>query len=203
MKLYLSSMDFGDSPIKLAELLGDNKHAALSLNAADFYGDEGRATYLRRFQDDLALLGITSEELDLRKYFGKKDELENHLKKFGLIWTSGGNTFILRSAMKESGLDEILPRLLKDNSVVYGGFSAGACVVCPTLRGIELADDPNEIPPSYPSTIVWDGIGLIDYHIVPHFQSAVGEIDEVVAYYEKQNMKYKTLRDGEVIIVSN
>lgn len=203
MKLYLSSMEFGTAPMKLAEMLGDNKHAAISLNAADYYGDNGRANYLQRFQEDLAAMGITSEELDLRDYFGKKEELENHLKKFGLIWTSGGNTFILRSAMKESGFDEILPKILKDNTVVYGGFSAGACVVCPSLHGIELADDPNEIPPGYPETIVWEGIGLIDYHIVPHFESNFDQIDAVVGFYEKNKMYYKTLRDGEVIIISN
>lgn len=203
MKLYLSSMEFGDSPMKLAEMLGENKHAAISLNAADYYGDDGREGYLRRFQEDFQALGITSEELDLRKYFGKKDELETHLKKFGLIWTSGGNTFVLRSAMKESGFDELLPKILKDNTVVYGGFSAGACVVTPSLHGIELADDPNEIPLGYPETIVWDGIGLVNYHIVPHFESNFGVIDDVVEYYEKNKMNYKTLRDGEVIIVSS
>lgn len=202
MKLYLSSMEFGDNPSKLAEMLGENKHAALILNAADFYGDTGRAGYLKHFQEDLSALGVTSEELDLRNYFGKKDELENHLKKFGLLWAAGGNTFILRSAMKESGFDQLLPEILKDNVIVYGGFSAGACVVCPTLRGIELADDPNEIPPGYPATIVWDGIGLVDFHIVPHFQSSFGEIDEVVSYYEKHKMEFRALRDGEVIIIS-
>lgn len=168
-----------------------------------FHGNTGRAGYLKRFQEDLLALGITSEELDLRNYFGKKNELQTRLKKFGLLWASGGNTFILRSAMKESGFDQLLPEILKDNTIVYGGFSAGACVVCPTLRGIELADDPNEIPPGYPTTIVWDGIGLVDFHIVPHFQATYGEIDEVTSYYEKNKIVYYVLRDGEVIIVSN
>ena len=192
-------MEFGADPSKLAQMLGENKHAALILNAADFYGDVGRAAWVKRMSDDLAELGITSEELDLRNYFGKKGLLGLHLEKFGLIWAAGGNTFILRSAMKESGFDEALPHILKHNTVVYGGFSAGACVVCPTLRGIELADDPSEIPAGYPTDIVWDGLGLIDFHIVPHFESDFDEIDEVVAYYEKNNMKFITLRDGEIL----
>jgi dipeptidase E len=199
MKLYLSSMEFGDTPSKLSEMIGDNKHAALVLNAVDYYGNAGRASYLKQIQEDLSALGITSEELDLRKYFGKKDELQKHLKKFGLIWAAGGNTFILRSAMKESGFDKILPEILKDNAAVYGGFSAGACVVCPTLKGIELADNPDEIPEGYPTEVVWEGLNLIDFHIVPHYQCAFDEIDDVVAYYELHNMKYRTLKDGEVI----
>lgn len=202
MKLYLSSMDFGDSPEKLSELVGENRHVALILNASDFYGDSSRASYLRYFQEDLKKLGLTSEELDLRDYFGKTEELKTHLKNFGLIWASGGNTFILRSAMKESGFDQVIKDLLKNNQIVYGGFSAGACVICPSLKGIDLADDPNEIPEGYPPSIVWEGIGLVDFHIVPHFKSNFAEIDEVVAYYEKHEMKYHTLRDGEVMVLT-
>jgi dipeptidase E len=202
MKLFLSSMDFGDSPEELANLVGENKHAAIILNASDYYGDNGRASYLARFQEDFKKLNITSEELDLRKYFGKKEKLATDLKKFGLIWAAGGNTFILRSAMKESGFDIILPEILKNNTVVYGGFSAGACVVTPSLRGIELVDDATEIPLEYPTEVIWEGIGLVDFHIIPHYESDP-VLDEVETFYRNHQMKYRTLKDGQSITIVN
>jgi len=36
--------------------------------------------------------------------------------------------------MKLSGLDEILKDLLKKENILYGGYSAGVCVLAPTLR---------------------------------------------------------------------
>lgn len=44
--------------------------------------------------------------------------------------------------------------------------------------------------------------GLIDYYIVPHYKSDHCEtklVDEMVEYYKTNNIKYKTLSDGEVI----
>ena len=33
-------------------------------------------------------------------------------------------------------------RLLADDAVAYGGYSAGICVLAPTLRGLEGVDNP-------------------------------------------------------------
>jgi dipeptidase E len=52
--------------------------------------------------------------------------------------------------------DEVLRELLAEDRVVYGGYSAGACVLTPSLHGIELVDDPHDIPAGYPDAVVWD-----------------------------------------------
>lgn len=216
MTLYLSSYQIGDAPERLVELLGPNKHAALILNASDVYGDSQRPAYVKRFQAEFAELGITSEELDLRKYFPtdvlrsvdleKVSQLAQDLTRFGLIWAAGGNTFVLRRAFALSGLDQLLPPLLAQNQVVYGGFSAGACVVTPTLKGLDLVDPPDEIPPGYPAEVMWNGLGLVNFHIAPHFKSPHPEsaaVDDVVAYFKKHQMPYHALQDGEAVVVDN
>jgi dipeptidase E len=206
MKLYLSSYLTGNNPEHLVRMIGSKKHAALILNASDVYGDANRAAYLARFKEEFAELGISSEEIDLRNYFEKPQQLEADLKRFGLIWASGGNTFTLRRAMRASGLDQILPTLLARTDLVYGGFSAGACVVCPSLRGIEFADDPNDVPAGYQSEIIWEGLGLVDFHIVPHYQSAHSEsavADETIAYLNQHHLPYYALEDGEAVVVEN
>lgn len=48
-----------------------------------------------------------------------------------VLFFSGGNTFHLMSCLKESGLDKLLPELLKTR--VYAGISAGSIVTGPNL----------------------------------------------------------------------
>lgn len=149
-----------------------------------------------------AELGIEMEELDLRNYFNAKADLQSALSNYGLMWAAGGNTFALRWAMNKSGLDTLLPNLLQTSDLVYGGFSAGACVLSPTLKGIHLADEPEKIPAT---ELRWEGLGLIDFCIAPHYRSNHPEspaMENVITYYKTHNIKYKTLHDGEAIRIN-
>lgn len=206
MKLYLSSYLTGSSPEHLTKLIDGKKHAALILNASDVYGDMNRSAYVARFKDEFSELGISSEEIDLRKYFGKSETLKSDLQRFGLVWASGGNTFTLRRAMRASGMDQILPDFLRQSEMVYGGFSAGACVVGPSLRGIQFADDPQQIPPGYAPEVIWEGLGLVDFQIVPHFGSKHPEsesTEKVVSYLNQHHMPYYALADGQAVVFEN
>jgi dipeptidase E len=204
MKLYLSSYLLGSEPSRLVQLLGGNKSAALIRNAADVYGDGLRPEYLKRHTESLASIGITAIDVDLRHYFGKPQELRNILSKVGLLWVTGGNTFTLRRAMRESGLDKMLPEILESENIVYGGFSAGACVLCPSLRGIHLGDEPEKVATGYPSEVIWDGIGLIKFYIVPHYRSPHPEteaMEKVSEYYKTNGLEHYNLQDGQAIVV--
>jgi dipeptidase E len=107
--------------------------------------------------------------------------------------------------MAQSGLDNILKRRLEEDSLVYGGSSAGAIVVTPGLQGVELGDDPGEIPKGYPKRIIWNGLNLVEFHIVPHYQSDWfgKEAAEMEKYLQANNLSYRTLKDGQVIIVDH
>jgi dipeptidase E len=49
--------------------------------------------------------------------------------------------------MKLSGLDNVLRRFaIEDNGILYGGYSAGICVLSPSLKGLELVDDITKNP---------------------------------------------------------
>ncbi len=203
MKLYLSSFHLGNQPDQLACLVGPNKHAAVILNAQDHQNPIKRNQDLQREVNDLTSLGLVPEEIDLRQYFGRHTNLETRLSNFGLIWVRGGNVFVLRRAMQASGFDQILLSLAKKDTIVYGGFSAGVCVLAPSLHGLELVDDPAIVPSGYPEAICWDGLGLIEYGIAPHYRSNHPEslaVEQEVAYFEHHQIPYRTLRDGEVIL---
>jgi len=152
----------------------------------------------------LKILGFQPEELDLRKYFSKPEKLANKLSEFGMLWVRGGNTFILRRAFKESGMDNWLISQKDNNELVYAGYSAGVCVLSPTLKGLEIVDDPNIISEGYKKDIIWEGLGLISFAFAPHYKSNHPEtkmVDKEVEYYKNNGIKFKTLHDGEVIII--
>lgn len=206
MRLYLSSYRIGDRAGSLLALLGSGKKAAIISNALDNISSTARSIYRDEVYDphrELASLGLLTEELDLRRYFGHAEALEAKLGEFDLVWVMGGNAFVLRRAMKQSGFDDVITGMLERDEIVYGGFSAGAVVAAPTLRGIELIDDPAEVPAGYDPETVWDGLGLIDYAIVPHFRSPHPEsaaAERAVRHMMSRGMRYRALRDGEVIV---
>ncbi len=100
MKLYLSSYLLGNDPGILAAIVGDNKKAAVIANAADNSDVTGRQQYVQQQINALQELGFEPEELDLRDYFDNPKDLERALKKYGVLWVLGGNTWPSWSALK-------------------------------------------------------------------------------------------------------
>ena len=204
MRLYLSSFKIGNQPQNLVELVGLNKNTVVVLNARD-HKQERRNEYLLGETEALNDLGFEVEELDLRNYFGKEKALEKFLRTKGLVWIDGGNTFLLRRAMKQSGFNNVITKLLKGDSIVYGGFSAAVVVLQKSLHGLDIVDNPNNISDGYNSEIIWDGLGILDYNVSVHYKSDHPEsalVDKEVQYNKDNNIPYKTLRDGEVLIIN-
>lgn len=207
MKKYLSSYHLGNNPQKLAAMVGENKRVAIIPNALDFSTDiERRSKSIQREIDDLEQIGFKAEEVDLKRYFGQPEKLSRKLSEFGAMWVIGGNTFILRRAFKESGMDKWLVDQKENKDFVYAGYSAGVCILAPSLKGLETVDFPNIVPEGYKKEVIWDGIGLIDFAFAPHYQSNHPESEAVnkeVEYYTKRGIEYKALHDGEVLIIDN
>ena len=105
--------------------------------------------------------------------------------------------------MKLSGFDNYLKEIANEPDYLYSGFSAGICVLAKNLHGINLADNENADPYNY-GEIIWDGIGLIDYMPVPHYDTPDHPeshlMYDVVKYLNENNLPCKTLHDGDVII---
>ena len=204
MKLYLSSYRLGDHANALGRLVAGQKRVGVIRNALDFSHDlerlsEGQA---REFSE-LRKLGLDPEELDLRKYFDAQDDLRGLVNQCDALWVVGGNSFILRRAMRQSGLDTILAERGQDETFVYAGYSAGICVLTPTLQGIHLVDDPTIIPAGYSEAIIWEGLGFVPFSFAPHYRSNHPDsalIEKVVAFFVERKMPFHTLRDGEVYI---
>jgi dipeptidase E len=210
MKFYLSSYKFGEESKRLKELVptGNNKVGYIP-NALDFSGADPvrREEGIRKEMEELERLGLQPELVDLRDYFGKEDERDRKIEGLGGVFIRGGNTYILRQAMKLSGLDNLVQKMYRNGTnFLYSGYSAGVCVLAPSLEALKIVDDPKDLPyKSYgQNDVIWEGLGILDYMILPHYQSDHPEsklIDEEVEYYKKHNLPFKPLRDGEVIII--
>ena len=203
MRLYLSSHGLGDHAARLQEMVGDNKRMLFIDNAKDDLTLFERSTHVQQKLVEFRDMGFEPFELDLRDYFGREEILRPIVAAAGLVWASGGNTFLLRRAMQYSGLDTILPPLLREDALVYGGSSAGAIIMTKTLHGTENGDDPYTIPEGYEEEIVWSGLGMIYPQLVPHFQSSffAEEAKAMADYFVTNGLTYVTLQDGEVYAV--
>lgn len=205
MRLYLSSFRSGNKPEELLKLLGNGRRTALIFNAQDWKTAADRATDFAAESERLQSIGLQPEEVDLRDYFGKPNELKRRLSNYDLIWVRGGMGFVLSRAFKQSGADIVIPELLKDDTLVYGGYSAGTVIMQPDLRGIELMEDPESTPEGYNKEVVWDCVGLLSYHVAPHYKSdhpESADIDRVVNYYVDNHIPFVALRDGEAIVIN-
>ncbi|MEK7951939.1 Type 1 glutamine amidotransferase-like domain-containing protein [Luteolibacter soli] len=203
MHLYLSSYLIGDQGHHLAHL-ARGKTALVVSNALDFSNDSERLRAgMGREIGRLADLGIAADPLDLRDYFASHGILSEKLAAAGMLWVLGGNTFLLRKAMHLSGLDQWIQGKVDDKHFLYGGYSAGVCVLSPSLRGIHLADEPEAQSHGYEHPTLWEGLGIIDYYIVPHYRCDHFEsesMEAVVDYYREHDLPYRAISDGEVII---
>ncbi|HUQ38938.1 MAG TPA: Type 1 glutamine amidotransferase-like domain-containing protein [Acidimicrobiales bacterium] len=203
MRLYLSSFRIGERGAELAAMVGRGPMAVV-MNAVDGDAEEERAEKLAGEHERLGELGIATEELDLRDFDLDPSGLRAAAARFPAWWVRGGNVFVLRRALRRSGADDLIVELLTDDRVVYAGYSAGPCMLSPSLRGIDLVDDPSLVTHLYGDEPIWEGLGLLDYAFVPHYRSDHPEsaaVDDVVAYYSERGLPYRTVRDGEAIVV--
>ena len=207
MRLYLSSYRIGDHEDRLLDLLRGRRRACIIANALDSFSIESIREHWKKNYDPLEhmgdVLGQKPDLLDLRNFFDEVDTLRAKLESYDLTWVIGGNCFILLYAMIRSGFKEAIQDMLHRDAIVYGGFSAGACVAAPTLKGIDLMDEPETVHKLYSSDPIYEAMNLVDFSIVPHYQSDHPESEMAnnsVAFLQEEGLPYQTLQDGDVVV---
>ncbi|MCX5144871.1 MULTISPECIES: Type 1 glutamine amidotransferase-like domain-containing protein [unclassified Streptomyces] len=210
MRMYLSSFRMGNHPDQLLALLDAPGPADIAViaNATDDQPPDRRAAGVRRETEALHSIGLRPAEIDLRAYFGRpREDVEAAFAPYPAVWVRGGNVFMLRHALARSGADAVLGARLRRDDLVYGGYSAGACVLAPSLRGLEQCDDPNAVTETYGDPVTWDGLGLLDHVVVPHIDSPGHPESEVLgrvaADYRAKGIAHRTLRDGQVLVAKD
>ena len=202
MKLYLSSYKLGNKIDELKSWIKEHGNKIVLIpNSRDIYEDSER---LRNgiLNDKMMLeeIGFDVDIISLKDYFNNQEKLFEDFNKYNAFFVIGGNTFALRKAMQLSGFDGYLINQVDNDNFLYAGYSAGICVLSPNMKGLELVDEP--LNPYNDESVIYDGIGILDYVIVPHYKSDHPEshlVDEVVDYMNENGVKYVTLSDGDVL----
>jgi dipeptidase E len=207
MLFYLSSYKLGNETTKLQELLKKtNGNIGYIPNSLDFtYADPiKRKESIEADMADLRQYGANVELIDLKNYFGKSNELEQKLDALGGVYVRGGNTFVLRQAMKISGFDTLLLKLLPRKDFLYIAYSAGVCALCPSLEPIAITDDSKDMPYSQITEQIWEGLNILPFAFEPHYKSDHPEsasTDKEVEYCIENKILFQAYKDGEVLIM--
>jgi dipeptidase E len=205
MRLYLSSFGVGENGQALRDLVGQGTRAAVIFNARDAYRGD-RLKYAEQEFGSLRALGFSCDELDLRAYFGKTEDLRARLGSYDLVFAVGGNTFVLARAMTESGFAAAIRAQLDADRIVYAGYSAGACVAGPDLDGCHLIDEPDVVAEGSATEVQPRALGWVPWRVVPHFRSEHEEAPLAALAVEhllSAGLPFQTLRDGQAFVVNN
>jgi dipeptidase E len=205
VRLYLSSFRIGDHPDRLVELARGQLTAAVIANACDGMPAVDRSASVSLELRALGDLGFDAHEVDLRELAGRGEGLRAELAAVGVVWVRGGNVFTLRQAIWHAEGDAVLRELVAADTVAYAGYSAGACVLAPSLAGLERCDDAGEVSRLYGEQARFDGLGLLDRAFVPHLATPThpesGILEQVASDYRRNGVPYLGLRDGQVYLV--
>ena len=202
MRLYLSSYGLGDRREDLARMAGPRAHGWVVANALDGGDEERRARDTARQIDALAGTGLEARDLDLREH--DPPTIGRSVGAPDFLSVRGVNVFTLRGAMACSGLEALLVEALRADALVHAEFSAGACVLAPSLDGLEHCDPTGEAHRLH-DEVRTDGLGILDRPVVPHLDSSghpeSGLLGEVSRRYARDGVAHLRLRDGEVLVV--
>lgn len=205
MRLYLSSFRLGDHPEELVRLAAPGARVAVIANAIDAAPADVRREGVDREAGALAELGLLPGEVDLRDHTGDRDVLRRTLDGFDVLWLRGGNVFVLRHVLRVSGADDIVVEGLRRDAFVYAGYSAGPCVLAPSLRGLELCDDVSDLARLHGAEPTWEGLGVLDTAFVPHLDSPghpeTEAMESVLELYRSTGVPHVGLRDGQALVL--
>ncbi|WP_186759373.1 Type 1 glutamine amidotransferase-like domain-containing protein [Arthrobacter alpinus] len=172
------------------------------MNAFDGVDPEIRRIETKRQLVNLAGIGLTAQELDLRAH--DADSLSVEFGQPDFIWVRGGNVFTLRAALARSGADALIVDRLRADALVYAGFSAGGCVLAPSLSGLEECDPTGDALSLY-GAVEFDGLNILDRPFVPHLGSSDHPereiLTQVAATCAQDGKQYWALRDGQALVV--
>jgi len=76
-------------------------------------------------------------------------------------------------------------------------------VLSKDIRGVALLDNPDIDPYNSGLGAIYNGIGLIEDTIIPHFETNpkyAKTANSAVRFCKENGITYRTLRDGDVII---
>lgn len=125
---------------------------------------------------------------------GFSDKALERLLEYGVIYLSGGNTYVFMNYAKKRNLGLILEKHTKNGGLIIGA-SAGSVMMTPS---IDLAAIGDKNTPNLKDT---SGFGFVNFEFCPHFcEEYYSFLSE---YAKRKNVKIYTCKDGSGIFCSD
>lgn len=118
--------------------------------------------YVKADRKALESLGFTIDELDVSQ--ADPQAIQTKLSQNDLIYVSGGNTFYLLQALKQSGADQLIADLIAQGKP-YIGASAGTMVLAPSIDYVQAMDSCKKAP----GLTDYQALGIVDFYPLPHY----------------------------------
>ena len=201
MLLYLSSQKLGNRVDVLKKWIKEHDNKILLIfNALDAKGQDVINKNVSEDKKLLEEIGFDVSICDLKNYFDCPEKLRADFTQYHAFCVMGGNVFLLRQAMKYSGFDQFL-KGISSSDYLYIGYSAGSVILSKDLSGFLGIDD--EIFYRLKEDLFYEGLSLIDYLFIPHYQSNYRKVElihNLVEDCRKNDIRFQAVRDGDVII---
>ena len=162
--------------------------------AADMYDTK---PWMDADRQALIDLGLEVEDCDIKNK--TESELYDLLKTKDIIFVSGGNTFYLLYHANRCSFGLVIAKLLEEGKV-YIGSSAGSVLVGPTIEPVRTMDDPNDAP----DLKSFEGLGLIDVVMLPHYgkEKYEQQYQDILKEWSDK-IKIQLLRDDEAALIKD
>lgn len=143
----------------------------------------------------LRFSGMKVEELEISQ--ATRQQIKDTLARNDIIFVAGGNTFFLLQELRRSGADQLIMDEVHQGKL-YIGESAGAIIACPDIGYSAIMDDPAKAA----DLTDYTGLGLVDFYVVPHYQSREFKASSERMVQENQDQKeLAVINDNQVIWV--
>lgn len=162
--------------------------------AGDLYDEK---PWIEEDKKKLIDLGFIVEEMDIKNK--TQDQIKQQLSDTDIIFVAGGNTSYLLEKAQQSGFLNIVKDLVLKGTI-YIGSSAGSLLAGPNIEVDKIYDD-GEFGKELKS---YEGLGLVDFVILPHADSPI-----YASYLEKIFKEYgntyslKKLNDNQAFLVKD
>ncbi|MDO8467472.1 MAG: Type 1 glutamine amidotransferase-like domain-containing protein [Nanoarchaeota archaeon] len=153
----------------------------------DEYGEE--------ILEELKRVGFNEKNISFVNPF--KEEASKEFEKYDVLYSAGGNTFVILNELRKKGYDTLIKKMIKEGKV-YLGVSAGTIFL---QKSIKIAGIGKTADENYIDLEDLNGLGVIDFVVWPHYEK---ENEHDIKDYEKKNkIKVIRLKDGECIVVDD
>ncbi|WP_176167321.1 Type 1 glutamine amidotransferase-like domain-containing protein [Mesobacillus jeotgali] len=149
--------------------------------------------YFEKGKDELERLGVTDF-----LYFDVDQEFDQlklgDFKKCDGIFLSGGNTYLFLKNLQERNIFSLIREMVREGKPLIG-VSAGSIIMSSSIK-IAAFHDENEA-----GLESLDGLELVDFEFMPHWNSLEKEQDKLLQYSTLQNESIYTCNDGDGIVL--